>query len=491
VPEIKIIAAVVDTTQLTLYKEDGSTITILQGDPRLKRIVDEVIEPINHVGYAMVDLTKENTYREYEQKSGGLVRFFRVAKRAVTNLFKPSEEVAPMMVGALPSNQEASLPGSTAGQGFADDIRRNRDAIQEILANAIPTSDPKFSEELASTQEEHTIVAVVKDQIIPDVDKMEGHITRAGKTDPKGMNTFMTRLSEVVKDRGHSVQDLMRFMERGDLPIADDGTIVIYKVLKRKDGHYVDCHTKKVPQKVGSYVCMDAKLVDHNRNTECSNGLHVARRGYLGSFTGDVCVIAKVHPADVITVPNYDPNKMRVCGYHILFELDDDSYSKLKSNRPFTDNPKAQLLLGRAISGDHPPPMETVTITKQNGEGVVVTPRNRPAPEPRRSEPVTKVEALSDDEATKAPPVVPTEVAKAVENVIQQRVAAVPVGGRVAEATKLFDAFMEAQKDSPEELAAAQALNLFRRSKKVSWGAIGMDPEKEQAILAVLNKKKV
>jgi hypothetical protein len=343
----------------------------------------------------------------------------------------------------------------TAAQQFLDDIKRNRDAIQEILSNAVPSSDPKFSEQLSDTGQDHTVVAVVKDQIIPDVDKMQGHITRAGKTDPKGMNTFMVRLSEVVKDRAHSVQDLMRFMERGDLPIADDGTIVIYKVLKKKNGRYVDCHTGRVSQFIGSYVHMDPKLVDKNRGTECSNGLHVARRGYLGNFNGDVCVIAKVQPEDVITVPSYDPNKMRVCGYHILFELDDASYQKLRSNRPFTDNEKAQILLGRAISGDHPPPRENVTITEHYGGGVVITPRDSPM-EPRREQLVTKVEALADDETSIAPPVVPTEVAKAVEAVqvpeaIPEPVLTPPVGrgAGCGSGSEPLQAFQEGQLDLP------------------------------------------
>jgi hypothetical protein len=486
VPEIKIIAAVVDTAQLTLYKEDGSTIIILQGDPRLKRIVDECIVPIKTHGFAMVDLTKENTYRQYEEKSGGLVRFFRVAKKAVAKLFGTSDEpVAPIAVGT---------PSISSLAVIQEQIARQQIAINEIMKGAIPTHDPKFDQELSDTGQDHTVVAVVKDQIIPDVNKMEGHITRAGKTDPKGMNTFMTRLSEVVKVRNHSVQELMNFMERGDLPIADDGTIVIYKVLRKKNGRYVDCHTGKVSQFIGSYVCMDPKLVDHNRNTECSNGLHVARRGYLNQFSGDVCVIAKVQPEDVITVPNYDPNKMRVCGYHILFELDEQSYFKLKSNRPFTDNEKAQILLGRAISGDHPPPRETVTITGHSGEGVVITPRDPPTPEPRRTQAVPKVEALAEDEKTVAAPVVPTEVAKAVEAAetpqAAQPILTPPVGGRQAEARKLFDVFMEAGKDSPEELSAAQALNLYKRSKKVGWASLGINAMEEEAILAVLNKKK-
>ena len=39
--KIRIMAAVVDTKRLTLYKEDGDTVLIPQGDPRLARIVEE------------------------------------------------------------------------------------------------------------------------------------------------------------------------------------------------------------------------------------------------------------------------------------------------------------------------------------------------------------------------------------------------------------------------------------------------------------------
>ena len=96
----------------------------------------------------------------------------------------------------------------------------------------------------------------------------------------------------------------------------------------------------------------------------------MARRAYVGGFAGDVCVIAKVNPEDVIAVPEYDANKMRVCGYHILFELSEMDFRKLKSNQPITDTQEGRILLGRALSGDHPEPIEDVRIGGHKGTNV-------------------------------------------------------------------------------------------------------------------------
>jgi hypothetical protein len=39
-------------------------------------------------------------------------------------------------------------------------------------------------------------------------------------------------------------------------------------------------------------------------------------------------------PEDVVAVPQYDSNKMRVCGHHILYELNDEDFQALRSNQP-------------------------------------------------------------------------------------------------------------------------------------------------------------
>ena len=68
--KIRIVAAVVDTRRLTLYKEDGETIRIPQGDERVQRIIDETKEDLLLGKVAEVELgtasgeqpTNTNTY---------------------------------------------------------------------------------------------------------------------------------------------------------------------------------------------------------------------------------------------------------------------------------------------------------------------------------------------------------------------------------------------------------------------------------------------
>jgi len=419
---VRVIAAIVDDRQLTLYKEDGSTISILQGDDRLAEII-QIITPILAEGPGSVaeitlgeddeaELPQTNPYKEFEQQTKGKVSFFKVAKSRLAGWLTKAavalvaeEEIAPapfvpvQTLGYLPAPKKpvtdvvnhkiielvvqaaAPVPPLVLDPGHVMPTKAAvlLSAAAEIIKHAQPVTHADFHDkDIGATDSENTIVAVVGNKVIGGVEKLKPQFTRAVKaSDSKGMTAFMHRVTNVADRRRHSADDLLKFLERGDLPIADDGSIVIYKVLRRKDGEkgiYVDCHTCKVTQRVGSYVCMDEKLVDPSRHNECSNGLHVARRAYVGGFSGDVCVLAKVRPEDVIAVPNHDANKMRVCGYHILFELTDDAFRKLKSNQAFTDTEEAQLLLGRVLVGDHDDPIEEVRITKGNGNGIIITP---------------------------------------------------------------------------------------------------------------------
>ena len=463
---IRIIAAVVDTVQLTLYKEDGETIIIPQGDPRIRPIVDTAVPSIISQGFADVSIAadEDNSYVEFEAASNGAVKLFRIAKSKLLSLLGV-EEAAPVplvthiSVGTIPSTKMAA----------------QMSAVEEVLQHAIPVASPHFNEEgiekqgnvveeSGRTSKEHssidvddTIIAVVGEKIIPGVEKIKSQFTRAAKLgSTKGVETFLQRLGAVINERKHSAADLLTFMERGDLPIADDGSILIYKVL-RKNGNrgYVDCHTKKVEQFVGAYVCMDISLVDHNRSNECSNGLHVARRGYVREFPGDVCVLAKVAPEDVIAVPNYDANKMRVCGYHIIAELTEEQYALVKANKPITDNPKGKVLLGNAIAGNHIGKTHEVRITQHMGDGVITTE-------------LTKVTLVKDGVAAPAAealgnpgekvmdaPINPKEVASKVEQLSRKEIAA-----------QLY------------ATGDIQGLKALKKQAKVSWEKLGVpDPD--------------
>lgn len=477
---IRIVAAVLDTQNLVLYKPDGQTIKIAQGDSRIRPILDKVTPGISANGYFdldMPDVVQENAFGTFEKK-GGITRFFKVAKSMLNRVFNlDSAPVEPVSVGTVPQPQanEAQLAK----------------AVEEIMAHAVPATSPDFTTENVLEQRpiaddsgvtpardavnederhSHTVVAVVNNQIVPGVEKLTKQIVHAAATNTKGMDAFLSRCASVAGQRKHSVEDLLRFMERGDLPIAEDGSILIYKVLRKSDtkGTFVDCHTRSVPQKVGSYVCMDEKLVDPNRRNECSNGLHVARRGYVNGFPGDVCVLAKLSPEDVIAVPEYDANKMRVCGYHIIFELTNEMYDLLKKNKPITEIEAGRILLAKAIAGDHIGITEEVRITGQMGSGVIITPKDKAAQQPPVVKKPELAQAVALDEVKNnvdTPPVNPKEVA--------QEVVAL---SRKDTAKGLYDTYQRAA-DPEEKATALQALVDFKKSCKVGWEKLGIpDP---------------
>jgi hypothetical protein len=520
--KIRIIAAVVDTANLTLYKDNGETVTLKQGDLRIRPLLAEVTPLLITQGFADVSLeaiTPANHYKEFEEQSNGMVKFFRIAKAKLKEFFaaeeapqEPDKPVPQMTIGTMPATQHIATAGiydvSEADEVEAAHERayaepkasataKTLSAIESILQHAVPATSQDFHEETVAKQgditdesgytdkstadstEPDTIIAKVGDKIIPGMEKIKTQFIRANKLGSHvGVENFLKRLGAVIKDRTHSVDDLLKFMERADTPIADDGSIIIYKVLKRKgdriDGKYVDCHTKKVEQWTGAYVCMDPSLVDHNRNNECSNGLHVARRGYIREFSGDVCVLAKLAPEDVIAVPAYDANKMRVCGYHILMELTNDQYALLKNNKPLTDDEEGKKLLALALSGKHIGKTHEVKITGQNGTNVVVTALTAPVFTKPIEEPKAVVALENPSKEHFDEPVNPKAVIQKIEETKLTR---------KEEAAKLYEDY------KANKAGALEALLILKKAAKVSWDKLGIPAPDEWPTVNVGEKQ--
>ena len=428
---VRIVGAAIDTKKLTLYRDNGETIVIEQGDQRIRKILDHVVPEIKSQGWSVVDLSFRNEYQDVEEKTNGLIRFFRVAKKKLSQLF--SEELTPGVVGN--TNVQVEQPP------VVDKIAL---AVEEIMANA----KPAHSNDAVPPHE--TIVAVVGNKVLPDVQYLSAQVTHAVTTNnSEGLENFMKRAATVASERHHSVQDLMRFMERGDLPLANDGSIIVYKVLRRAGTSMatkyptmtmVDCHTGKVPQGVGVEVRMDPSLVDPNRRNECSNGLHIARRAYIKSFNGDVCVLARIRPEDVIAVPSEDANKMRVCAYEILATLSNTQYEQLRKNKPITELFDGKALLAMAIAGGFPPPHTRVVISGQMGSDISVEKLTKlPSDEVlAKNQPPSLVDATEFADALNienprknSPPVAPLEVARQIANE-----AAKPQATEATEATE-------------------------------------------------------
>lgn len=548
---VKIVGFVIDVHNLTMYMADGETLTVPQGDPRIKPLVANLVAASNQcdsLGVAfsymlqIEDMEGKNYFAEAEKKTNGVVRFFRMAKAKVKELVeKFVEPIGYMEVGAK-KEMEHSVTGSKAVSAAVAEVMdqaqpapitevvtetlvpelkpvypkedqrpltKSAEAVAEIMANAMPTSHAQFGNVVADEdgESDSTVVAVLDDNtIIPGAEALaeQAAAVAQGVTQGTGMANFLRRAGMIK--RGHSVEDLLKFVQKGELPLADDGCVLVYKLLKRTrvEGEFVDVHSGRVKQRVGSFVHMDEHMVDPNRRQDCSNGLHVARRDYLGSFSGDVCVLAKLAPEDVIAVPQYDARKLRAKGYHIIAELTDADRARVCRNLPMED----QVLLGNAIAGNHAEVIEYVKITEQKGGGLVITAvenaqEGLPAldtslagksldhlehkeelpPEERqvdaRAIALAKAPATVQEEQVFHAP--PAQMNVTSEPVGEAAPAPSPIPAPVdvprqpvlTPVQKLVKAFEEADSDL-SRLTAAMSLLAYKKSSKKSWTALGV-----------------
>lgn len=473
----RIIALVVDIHNLTLYKDDGETITIAQGDPRVRKLVDTVVPALENDGEYLLtdeDLAVYSPYKEAEESLNGLVTFFRVMKAKADEIMArfATETVTPLVVGQVPSARSTEQEQKVQENA---PVTKSMAAVAEIMEGAMSTAHPSFGAADYPGSEPTTIVAVMTDgTVISGMEQlsiqMQAVVSKMGS--PEGLQNFFKRLATVK--RNHAVQDLLKFMEKGELPIADDGSILVYKRLNRTsvEGTFVDCHSGNVKQRVGSRVFMDEALVDANRRNECSNGLHVARRDYLNSFSGNVCVLAKLAPEDVIAVPHGDARKLRAKGYHIIAVLSQEDHDNVVRNRPLQDT----ALLGNAASGNHVGVIETVEITTRNGGGLIVkevevAPAAPTEDNGRRAESLDALPNKGEEGESSVDP-----------RAIAMRNAPAPVTPVETEQAKLYrNVVVHA------DAYAAKMLLALKKAKKKGWVSLGLPANAGELCEKVMN----
>ncbi|QHJ78163.1 MAG: hypothetical protein [Caudoviricetes sp.] len=343
-------------------------------------------------------------------------------------------------------------------------------AASEKLAalGAISTDDANFHTDV---KEDEVVVAVTNNGVIPGVENLQRHLRQSAKLkDYKGFTKFLERLAPVIKNRLHSVEDLMKFMETAELPIADDGSILFLKRLKYKgteDGKrvFVDCHSGNIRQWVGCKVQVREDLVDHDRRQDCSNGLHVASMSYIRHFGGDVTILGKVAPEDVFAVPEYNTNKMRVAAYHIIAELPEEERSNVNNGIYLSKTEVGKKLLNDAIVGNHSSPTTLIMVGGHRGTNLKYTNLSSGSVEQFRT--VANKEALnmeeSLNEALAAEPVKATDLKPVVNK-------APTVKEQIQELVKEF-----LNAATPEDkLAAADLLVEMRGKARRPWAAFGI-----------------
>lgn len=343
-------------------------------------------------------------------------------------------------------------------------------AASEKLAalGAISTDDANFHTDV---KEDEVVVAVTNDGVIPGVENLQRHLRQSAKLkDYKGFTKFLERLAPVIKDRLHSVEDLMKFMETAELPIADDGSILFLKRLQYKekeDGKrvFVDCHSGNIRQWVGCKVQVREDLVDPDRRQDCSNGLHVASMSYIRSFGGNVTILGKVAPEDVFAVPQYSTNKMRVSAYHIIAELPEEERNNVNNGIYLSKTKVGKKLLNDAIVGNHSSPTTLIMVGGHRGTNLKYTNLTSGSVEQFRT--AANKEALNMEESLN-------------EAVAAESVKATDIKPIAKKAPTVKEQIQELVKEflnatSPEDkLAAADLLVEMRGKARKPWAALGV-----------------
>lgn len=527
---VTIVGISVDAQNAVLYLEDGSTVTIAQGDPRLPIIVETAKKQIPMDGSAVVDIAEpvkvRNEFKETEEGTGGLIKFFRVAKSFIKKFIdtespeKVDESVAhisPLELGikpgqtildveeaddltyaleAQPAAVEAVVETPVAEVTKPVELTNDQKIelatarMRELAGKGSTVDDPEFHKPITD-EDPDTIVAVNTQtgSVIPHAHKLSSQMKAASKLkDFRGFVNFLNRLEPVLKDRGHSAEDLMKFIEHGDLPIADDGCIVIYKRLKEKHGTFVDVHSGNIKQNVGSYVFMKPGLVDPNRRQDCSNGLHVASLGYLSSFSGNVTVMAKVRPEDVFAVPEHSHTKMRVCGYHILAVLPESLRGHVNSGGSISSIPEGKELLNKVLRGAHVGITELVEVGGHNGSNVTYTKvENTEAAKAEEVKVDLVKETLEQSDLSEAAPV--EKAAPVLAADLKEPTPVVAPEIKKSKLDILFEAFEQAYLEDDLDKALTLANNIVdakKRAKK-GWVALGFNRQAVDLLMEVID----
>ena len=376
--KVRIVGAIASPGGVTIYFDNGKDKYLPNDKIASKALLDDVLRDLAKYKSVEIDLDDYSVERRIEKRTNGLVRFL---KKTVTKI----------------------------GDFFHIDH---------------PANTP-----VDATREE-ILVASVAGKEIPIADTLNSQMEEAAWGESAaGFQLFMERIASVIDERGHSVQELLNFIKDGDLPIAEDGSIIAYKMLYRqgKNG-FVDPHTRKVYQEIGSRVSMPVDAVDPSRRVLCSVGLHVARRQYLSGFNGDTIALIKIAPEDVVAVPFNEPSKMRVAAYHLVAKVNETAYALLRNGKPMTSDPESAKLLADVIAGNHVGVLKEVRIHGENGTAIKT---KKIAEPPAEIKPTGKTARALDDPSGQSS-ITLKEIQKVVAEVEDEVLAAAASGNLAA-----------------------------------------------------------
>lgn len=132
-----------------------------------------------------------------------------------------------------------------------------------------------------------------------------------------------------------AVTEIYDFCTKMDFEITEDGCFLAYKNVNKDLSSIYD--NGKTKHKIGEYTEVDDFNTD--RTVTCSKGLHFCSKDYLKDYRGDVTIIVKVNPKDVVSIPvDYNFMKGRCKKYLTVGILDKNKTLEETDIEEITDN---------------------------------------------------------------------------------------------------------------------------------------------------------
>jgi hypothetical protein len=166
---------------------------------------------------------------------------------------------------------------------------------------------------------------------------------------PESMRPVVNFLEKAsTNPSGKSVNDLYRWITKGDLIIHEDGDFLAYKGCRvGADGVRTSIHNSGtafvngeeingyIPNPDGAVITMPRSDVDDNMHEACSTGLHAGTYAYAAKFLSwhsgpQEMLLVKINPRDVVSVPTDDlDQKLRTCRYVVQEVIEERQTSRV------------------------------------------------------------------------------------------------------------------------------------------------------------------
>lgn len=217
-------------------------------------------------------------------------------------------------------------------KAIVDAIKAN-DEVAAIEAISIKETIKKFGKGVTGRGD----IEIRNNQILYRGERLFGEdITRilAYITEGYPQGSLIRFLERKLKNPSPvAVASLYTFLQNRQMPVTPNGTILGYKGVSAT---YNSIHTGAEPlikgirnpdgsvaNLVGEEVWMDRQYVCADNTNGCAAGLHIGSKNYAHGWGAKVMVV-EFSPEDVVSVPDNEHEKLRVCRYRVVGELNGD-----------------------------------------------------------------------------------------------------------------------------------------------------------------------